>query len=432
MKNGLRNTIDLINTKLANNGKFAAIDQGIISLANFGASILLTALVSPTELGMYVIGFLAIYFIRAIQNGIIIQPLNTYGAGKDNTSFKAYFSAAAIHQYILSSLTAVGAAILGWGLTRLGNDTLGPTIFALWFSFFTWQSQEFFRRAFYTRGQVHKAVWVSLSTNITRLGVMIVFSRWTQISGLTGLNAIGWGSLIGSLVGIWLARSYFTTAFQNPIHTWQENWRFGRWILGASMADWMVIDLYPIIMAGMISFAATGVYQTLQNLVAPIHVLLRAMDTFVTPILAKAFDKSGLGKVSRSLKLIYLIGGVPVAGLLMVVLIFTPQLLYLLKGETYLPYADGMYLMTLFYGFLFINRPLQMVFRAIRQGKQVFLANILATISMFTAGIWLIKRWDLYGAIAGQALNAIIISVVLLIAWFKLANKGDLKGTSEK
>jgi O-antigen/teichoic acid export membrane protein len=152
----------------------------------------------------------------------------------------------------------------------------------------------------------------------------------------------------------------------------------------------------------------------------------------VTPILAKAFDNSGLGKLSRSLKLIYLIGGVPVAGLLMVVLIFTPQLLYLLKGETYLPYADGMYLMTLFYGFLFINRPLQMVFRAIRQGKQVFLANILATISMFTAGIWLIKRWDLYGAIAGQALNAIIISVVLLIAWFKLANKGDLKGTSEK
>jgi len=420
LKNHLKNTFDLMNTKFANNGKFAAIDQGIISLANFAASILLTALVSPSELGTYVIGFLAIYLIRAIQNGIIVQPLNTYGAGKDISPFKAYFSAAAIHQVILSTLTAVAALGLGWVLIKTGNDTLGPTVFVLWFAFFTWQIQEFIRRAFYTRSEVHKAVWVSLTANLIRLGVIVLLSRIGQITGHTGLHAIGWGSLAASLFGIWLARGYFTKDIQNLFQTWLENWRFGRWILGASLADWVVVDLYPIIMAGMISFAATGVYQTLQNLVAPIHVLLRAMDTFVTPIMAKAFDHSGIIKVQRTTKLIYLIGGIPVLGLLALVLIFTPQLLFLLKGDTYLPYANGIYLMVLFYLFLFINRPLQMVFRAIRQGKQVFMANVIAALSMFTVGIWLIKRWGLYGAIGGQALNAIIISLVLIVAWSKV------------
>ena len=417
MKNHIRNIYDLLNTKFANNGKYAIIDQGIISLSNFAASIILTMLVSPSELGTYVTGFFAVYFVRAIQDGVIIQPLNSFGASKDTKSFKAYFSAIAIHQLILSTLTAIGAWALGWILTKTGNDTLGPTISVLWFAFFTWQTQEFIRRTFYTRNEVHKGMWVSVIDNFVRLGFIVLISKVGHVSGLTGLTAMGLGSLVGSLLGIWLARDYFTGEIQDIYRTWRENWRFGRWILGASLAEWVVVDFYPIIIAGAISFAATGAYQTLQNLVAPIHVLLRTMDTFVTPIMARAYDQSGTHKLKRTINLIFLLGGIPVFGLLIVAVILTPQMLYILKGETYLPYANGIYLMALFYFFMFINRPLQMVFRAIRHGKQVFLANILAAVSMFTVGVWLINQWGFYGAIAGQALNAIIVSLVLLVAW---------------
>jgi O-antigen/teichoic acid export membrane protein len=419
LKHALNKALDFINGRIANNGKFAAIDQAVISVANFLASILLAALVSPTELGVYVLGFLAIYFVRAVQNGIIVQPLNTYGAAKTEEEFKPYFSAIALQQMILSIMTALTAAIIGWILIQTGNDTLGPTIFVLWFSFFTWQLQELMRRAFYTRGEVHKAMWVSTCANLIRLGLILILASLRSISGITGLNAIGWGSLGGTILGLWLGRDYFTSKLQQPFSIWRENWQFGRWILGASVADWVVVDLYPIFMAGMISFAATGVYQALQNLVAPIHVLLRAVDTFATPILAKLFDQSGLDKINQALKRIYLLAAVPVVGLLILVLLFTPQLLTLLRGETYLAYADAIYIMVVFYLFLFINRPLQMAFRAIRQGKQIFWANVLAAISMFTIGFLLINRWGIYGGIGGQALNAFIISVVLLIAWIR-------------
>lgn len=427
MNSRIKTTINMLSSRIANSGKYAAFDQAVISLSNFAASILLARFVSPTELGVYVIGFLAIYFIRAVQNGLIVQPLNTFGAVKTSETFKSYFTAVGIYQILLSILTAMGAAVLGWILTLLGNDTLGPTIFVLWFCFLTWQLQEFLRRAFYTRADVLKAVWISLCANIIRLGLIVVLANLGEISGLTGLNAIGWGSLAGTLLGLWLARDYITPQPQNLIKTWRENWGFGRWILGASMADWVVVDLYPILMAGLVSFAATGVYQALQNLVAPIHVLLRAIDTFATPILAKTYDQFGLPKFKQNLGYVYLISGLPVMGLLVLVLFFTPQLLYLLKGDTYLPYADGIYVMAIFYLFLFINRPLQLAFRAIRQGKQIFLANILAMVSMFSIGIWLINRWGIYGAIGGQALNAFIISLVLLIGWVKFVRKGENK-----
>jgi O-antigen/teichoic acid export membrane protein len=425
LKIDFRKAFEFMNTKLANNGKFAALDQGVISLSNFAASILLVRWVSPTKVGAYVTGFLAIYFVRAIQNGLVIQPLNAEGAAKSDEDFKRYFSAAFVHQFILAVLSAVGAAVLGWILTIRGNNILGPTIFVLWFAFFTWQLQEYFRRAFYTRGEVHKAFWISLAGNSLRLVLMIVLAQVGEISGLTGLTAIGWGAFLGVLVGAWFARGYFTRQMDPPLALWLKNWRFGRWILGASLADWVVVDLYPILMAGLISFAATGVYQTLQNLVAPIHVLLRAMDTFVTPIMARTYDQQGTKKLSQNLKHIYLIAGVPVIGLLILVLIFTPQLLKLLSGNTYLPYADGIYVMALYYLFLYVNRPLQMAFRAIRQGRQIFIANIVAMVSMFTLGLWMIHTWGLYGAIGGQALNAIIISLVLILAWARFRRSGE-------
>ena len=431
MKTGFRKTLDVLTTKLANNGKFAALDQGVISLSNFAASILLARLVSPTELGAYVTGFLAIYFVRAVQNGLVIQPLNALGAVKSDKAFKGYFTAVFIHQMVLAGLTAASAALLGWILTLRGNNILGPTIFVLWLAFFTWQIQEFFRRTFYTRGDVHNALWISLTANVLRLGLMILLAKLRDISGLTGLWAIGWGSALASVVGLWLTRGYFTRQMDHPWPLWRENWRFGRWILGASLADWVVVDLYPILMAGLISFAATGVYQTLQNLVAPIHVLLRAMDTFVTPIMAKSYDQQGLEKFKRNLRDVYWIAGIPVIGLLVLVLIFTPQLLNLLKGDTYLPYADGIVVMALYYFFIYLNRPLQMAFRAIRKGQQVFLANLLAMASMFTVGLWMIQRWGLYGAIGGQALNAIIISVVLIFAWRRFIRNSGKKGEGD-
>ena len=419
MNHNFKSLYGFVTGRMADNGKFAALDQAVISLANFAASILLAAWVSPTELGVYTLGFLAIYFVRAIQNGVTVQPLNTYGAAQSDQDFKPFFTALGIQQGLLSILTSLAAALLGWILIKTGNDTLGPAVLALWFAFPAWQLQEFLRRAFYTRGLVQNALWISLSTNLVRVGLLILLAYQRPITGLTGLNVIGWGSLVGTLLGLWLARDYFTKNWGDLLTTWWENFRFGRWILGASLADWVVVDLYPILMAGLISFAATGVYQTLQNLVAPIHVLLRAVDTFATPLLAKTFDQFGWGKFKKRLALIYLLAGIPVFGLLVVVLFFTPRLLFLLKGDTYLPYADGIYLMALYYTFMFVNRPLQLAFRALRQGKQVFLANLLAMVSMIVLGFWLINRWGIYGAIGGQTLNAIIISLVLIIAFYK-------------
>jgi len=113
----------------------------------------------------------------------------------------------------------------------------------------------------------------------------------------------------------------------------------------------------------------------------------------------------------------YLISGVPILAFLAAAALLARPAMRLFYGETYLVFAPGMLWMTVFYALLFAYWPLQSALKAIRRTRPVFVANLLAILVMATAGVWAIARWGVFGTIAGQALNAAIVGVVLWTAW---------------
>ncbi len=404
----------------ARQGYLAAIDQGVISLSNFLATILLARNVDPTQLGVYGVGFITLRLVRAVQEGLIVQPMNVFGASMDLDEFRPYATSTSLFQIGLALVSALAVAVCGWILTDLGNDTAGPTLFALWFSFLFWQLQEYMRRMLYTRGMVLHALVNSIISNAVRFALMIYLVSQGRLSGIAGLDAIAWGALVVMLPGIWFTRHFWTRKIIDLRDTWTRNWIFGRWILGGTLTNWVAVEFYPILAAGLISFAAAGAYRALQNLVAPVHLLLRAIDTFLTPRAAKLYAKSGTSALTRTLRSIYLAMGIPVIGLLIVAIIFSEQFLQLVYGNTYAAYKDGVVLMALFYALLFAYWPLQSIFKAAQQSRPIFMANILAIISMFTIGVLAIRNWGVYGTIAGQALNALVINIVLWGVWISM------------
>jgi len=417
--------ISLFSGKGAQQGYWAAADQGIISIANFVAAIILGRAVSPEEFGIYAVGFLMTRFVRAIQDGVIVQPLNALGAVLDDTKFQEYAANTALLQIILALLSALSAASLGWLLTVLGNDVAGPTAMALWFLLLTWQLQEFIRRAFYTRSEVTKAVVNTSLASVVRLVVLWWLGTQSALNGKAGLDAIGWGAVAAIVLGMWQARGYWAWRNIQLWQTFKKNWKFGGWIMGGSLANWVASELYPLLAAGLISFAAAGAYRALQNLVAPVHVLLRATDTFFTPRAAKVYHQSGFVGLSRMLKIIYLVAGVPIIGMLVIATLFPEPLLRLLYGETYVAYSGSLFLMAIFYGLWYAYWPLQTAFKAVRLTSPIFIANIAAIICMFTIGIWGIQQFDINGAIGGQALNALVISIVLWLSWMRVKQQAE-------
>jgi O-antigen/teichoic acid export membrane protein len=152
--------------------------------------------------------------------------------------------------------------------------------------------------------------------------------------------------------------------------------------------------------------------------------MLRATDTFFTPRASKIYAEVGFKGLGRMLKIIYLVSGIPILGLLVIASLFPEPLLRLLYGETYLSYSGGLFLMALYYALWYAYWPLQSALKAIRLTSPIFIANIAAIICMFTIGILAIIKWDVYGAIGGQALNALVIALVLWISWGQAVRKG--------
>jgi O-antigen/teichoic acid export membrane protein len=110
--------------------------------------------------------------------------------------------------------------------------------------------------------------------------------------------------------------------------------------------------------------------------------------------------------------------GIPILCFLSIAILFPIPLLRLLYGETYVPYSSGMVLMAVFYALWYAYWPLQTALKAARLSRPIFIANLAATMAMFTVGIWMIYQFGVYGTIAGQALNALIVGLILWTAWF--------------
>jgi len=414
---------------IARQGYLSGLDQALISLTNFLATVLLARALTPTQFGAYGVGFLLLHLGRAVQEGVIVQPMTSLGPSLQGEVRRAYLTGSAALQIWLAVIGALACALMGWLLTRLGNTVAGPTLFALWFPLLLAQPQEFIRRVFYTLSQVDLAVLNTVVSSVVRLSALGWMLGAGADQGTAGLYAIGWGGAAGLALGLVQTRRLWIRRGVETIATWRRNWAFGRWVLGSTMANWVAVEVYPILTAGLVSFAATGAYRALQNVVAPIHSLLRAMDTYFTPRLADRRRIAGAAGVVHMVRRMFLVTGPPVAVVLVLAVVFAEPILRLLYGDTYLAYASGMRLMAIFYALWYSFWPIQSALKALEKTRPIFVGSVAAMIAMATVGVWAILTYGVYGTIAGQALSALILSLVLWTTWLRWVQSSRRAGS---
>jgi hypothetical protein len=168
----------------ARQGYFAAADQALISTSNFLATVIVARYTTLTDLGVYAVGFSALTFVRNTLEGLMIQPLNVFGAAMTDEEFAGYASSTAVIQLTLAMLTALISAGGGWLLSRSGNDVAGAALFSLWFVLSFWQLQEYARRLLYTRRRVLAALLNTLLGSFIRLGLLCWWGKEASLRSL--------------------------------------------------------------------------------------------------------------------------------------------------------------------------------------------------------------------------------------------------------
>jgi O-antigen/teichoic acid export membrane protein len=395
-------------------GGWGIADQLLISGTNFVTMVLLGRALGPAGFGAFSLAYAILLFANSLQSGLITQPHNVLGATRRDEHYVRYTTATAVGQVffaaaaaLLCTAAAVGMRITGWGTPGL-LFALAPVIVA-------WQLQEYVRRLLYTKTDERGAFTNDLLCYGSQtLGVVLVW-RAGYLSATTTVIVLGVTSAVGFLFGVRQTRSHFEwsctrTDFRSVT---AENWRFGKWLLGGVLLFWMTTQLYPVLLAGLVSVAATGAVRAGQTILGPSRILLNALDSMFPARAAIAYGDGGFSGLHTLVRRIYLTTAPIMIGYALLVALFAKPLLRLLYGEAYVSYSWILPFIALATTLTYFQRPVRIALRGMEVTSPVFRAYLWSTAVFLTLGTVAVYMVGLIGAGLGMVAHTLVMNVVL-------------------
>jgi O-antigen/teichoic acid export membrane protein len=302
------------------------------------------------------------------------------------------------------ALAAAGVAAIA------GADAVGLLVM-LALALTAWQLQEFVRRVFFTEV---RAVAVCVNDVISYggqlVGIMVLW-RAGELTPVTALAVIAVSSALGAITGAWLLRSRFV---RTQVATYiKENWIFGRWLLGSTLAMWTSSQLYAFLAALIVNVAASGALRAMQTVMGPTHILLRALDTAFTPTAARAYDDGGTRAVSSFVGSMYWATAPLMGAYCLLVGIFAHPIVDALYGGRYNSYAWLLSMLCVSYALVYLYTPIWVALRGMQLSAPMFKAYVASSVVVLTLGIAMVYAVGVMGAGLGLIIHGLILNAFL-------------------
>lgn len=404
-------TRDLVHS----NAIWGFADQGVISASNFAVTLILARALGPDEFGLFVLAYLALMFINSAQGTLFAQPHNVLGATMGRQAYARYTTStlmvlalfAAFLATILVTSAVVAAQFGSTGAARL-LLSLTPVAFFM-------QIQDFIRRTAYTRSKYKLAFWMSFLAYGGHAAMVVVFWRTGHLSVSVALLSMALAFVTSLLVGLYAMRSrFFWRPSREAIRqATTENWRFGRWLFGGSLAYWLSSQMLPILVAGIVGPAATAGLRTAQNFVAPTHIVLRALETMAPSRASMEFQQNGYEGLQR-----YMVR-IATPGMLILMVFFVPVAVFaqpitgLLVGDQYVPYAWLVPIFVAAYFMEYLASVASIMLKVLHDAQAIMIAQGTSAALTLSLGVLIVWRFGLGGAAIGMIAHVVITNCIL-------------------
>lgn len=407
---------------LLRKGVWGLCDQALISASNFVTTVVLARVLAPTDFGAFTLVYAAIFFAIALQAALITRPHNVLGPTHSGAVYRRYTTATAMSQIALTGMLAVVAlvaAVAGraaaWGVAPL----LIPLVPAL----VAWQLQEFIRRVLYTEGRLRAAFandLVSYGAQAVGIGALAGFGR------LTGPRALSVIALTSAIAAAWGVRtmkdSFDRRAIRNPMREkWiADNWRFGKWIFGATLVSSASSQFYPVLLGGFVSLAEAGVFRAVLTLFGPARILLLAMETALTPAAARVFAERGQAALHSFIGRVVTITAPIMAGYGLVASVLATPILVTLYGDRYRPYGWLLICFALAYALAYLQVPALIALEGRQASAPVFHASLWSGLAALIVAVVAVRLFGLLGAALGAIVEPLVSNTVLWLRYRRL------------
>ncbi|HMB95931.1 MAG TPA: hypothetical protein VKK61_07830, partial [Tepidisphaeraceae bacterium] len=278
---------------------WAMADQGVVSLGNFGVSIVLAACFERqhhlSDFGSYWILMELMLFLNGVQGALVVYPLSVRGAVADRVSLGRMTSMSML--LTLSAWPLTGASVV---LTAVIAQI--PISVGLWAAaaLALWQTQETLRRALIAHLKFRQTL---IGDSISYIGQILAVGAlaWTGNLTLVGaFEAMALSSGIAALVqGMQVGLHNMTVP---EMRAWAKDcWELGKWMFYGNFSRFFTGPFYNWNFAFWAGKEAVAICYALSNLLRLTNPLMFAIATLIMPNVTRANQLGGIPAAKREM-----------------------------------------------------------------------------------------------------------------------------------
>lgn len=399
-----------------------ALNQALVSLANFLFSLYLVRVLTIADFGLFALALAASQLFVGFGNALFVTQLVVSAHHRSQEERPVYalrmYIALSIFSVLSGAFVLVSACVAGAYGARIMDDIAYAVLVVI--ASITFLHREFFVRYAYLQQREVSVFWTNLGY-ATSLGILSIFAHAVDhvFTIYTALCLYAAAQLASGLTGCALSDIRFRAGRWRPRkRELLAAWSGGRWAAATSFVYFLRVRAAIFITGAYLGPAGVGLLSLAQLFVAPAVMLTPALSQILLPRAAQIWSQ----EPSKSRKFALLIG----ATLLGIALIYSTSVLAAFDVlATYLPNGnphDLFYIVLVCCAttcVLAIKNGLEIDFQAASKFRTLTFATFLsAPFGIVAVGI-LTSTHEVVGAAAGALLGELALTLLLLLWWWR-------------
>lgn len=379
---------------------WSVVDQGLFSVANFAASILLANQLSPRDYGAFSVAFSYFLLFAIFHTAFLTEPALVFGAARYRDRLRAYLGTLLFGHGMVTLLCAVVLFIAGFVEYRLSDEpqtglAMMAFAIALPFLLLLW----LMRRTCYIDSQPQRAAAGDGAYLVLMLMGLGGLSHSGHLTIVTAIAMMAACSLAASILLMIREQPSLPRGEESLVReVRRDHWVYGRWAAITGIATYVPSQIFFPLLEKSDGLAAAGMLRAYANLVMPFLQANVALCMLLLPILVRSRGTPRFNRIVM-FGLLALAGG-PVS-LWLILGIFPSQALHLVYRGKYPVDVALMWLV----GFQPVVTGVYTVLHAALQShhhpKYVFYSSAAAAVASLTVGLGLTWQYGVVGAAIG-------------------------------
>jgi len=383
---------------------FSMADQALSVGGMFLVNLVLARTQSREEYGMFALSYSVLIFLMGLHNAAILEPFTVYGSGRHRGRLPEYF------QLMVWSNAALGllltALLLGLCLlVRWIAPLLLPrAMVGLGLTISVLLSGALLRRTFYLQRRASLAAAASLVFFVTvgcglgltakahvldSLSVFLVLAAGWLAAGLTLGRRLPFGKTC-------------STFLEYAPDYWREHWKYARWVLVTAFVFQFTTQGYYWLVAGLLSVRDVAELKAITLVVAPADQIFIALNYLVLPLLSAHYAAGRIGHLLSAWKWYALAITAVTVSFFLFIRAFGKPLTQLLCGGRYDDMVPLLAILALLPVVMGVGHTMNAALKAAESPRLVFWAYVASGSVTFLAGVPLVARFGLRGAVYGM------------------------------